>query len=423
MSSAKKKSASKSSPKTSSNTAPKRVTWKLKKLDDALRILMRATKSISEYIELPLAECGGRVSAQEIKSNLKLPPVDRSERDGYALRSKDCESAGVGLVQIGEATAGHPFDARIKPGTCVRIATGAVMPSGADAVAMFEDVEAGMDGAIKINQRVEKHQWVGLAGSDFKLGQRVLKSGELLTPPAIAGLGSLGVASLQVLRQPRATVFTTGDEVKKPGQELGDGDVFDGNTAGLCALLGEEGVDAKAHATVLDTLGKLTATLKRLAAKNDLIVFTGGTSVGDRDYGRLALDACGETLVHGLNLKPGKPLLAGTIGGCLVIGLPGFPTSAMMVAYTVLVPLARKLAGRPIDAPRDFAEAKLAEEVRPNPHKTFALPVRFNALGEVESAFRGSGQVSTLSLADGILMLEAGGKTLKAGTSVRVRLM
>jgi len=401
---------------------PKRVSWKLKDLAPALKIILKSASPITEYEELPLHECAGRVLAMDVNSSLKLPPVDRSERDGYALRSADCAQANAELEQIGEATAGHPFTSKLKPGTCVRIATGAVIPAGADAVVMFEDAEAGSADRIKITQSVAKHQWIARAGSDYRQGQRIKNSGDLLSPASLTGIGSLGIASLQVFRKPRAAVFTTGDEVKKPGQELGPGDVYDGNTAGLVALLRAQGIDAQPQRTVPDTLSKLSATLQKLAGKFDLIVFTGGTSVGDRDFGRPALDAVGQTLVHGLNLKPGKPLLAGMIGSTSVIGLPGFPTSALIVAYSVLIPLARRLAGAPLEQAKDRVVAKLAEDVKPDRLKTFAIPMRFNAQGELESCFKGSAQVSTLAAADAILTLDPGEKSLPAGSIVSLRL-
>lgn len=404
--------------------APTAVTWMLKDPEEAQEIVVDAIEPVKGTELVALVDSVDRVLAEDVRSKLTLPPVDRSERDGYAVRSKDCGGDLVTLKQVGSATAGNASKAKVGAGECLRIATGAILPPGADAVVMFEDAVAGeaADGTVRVKGPVKPWQWVARVGSDIAKGDIVVPMGEVLSPPRIAALGALGLGKVKVLRRPTAIVFTTGDEVRNAGEKLRPGDVYDGNTAALTALLRHNGIDAVAAKKVPDTLAAQVKALKAAAAKYDAVIFTGGTSVGDHDFARRALDACGRTLVHGVNLKPGKPLLFGTIGSVPVFGLPGFPVSAMMLAYVFVVPAVHKLAGypQPYEA---YEDIPLAMPVKGDKHRMFVVPVRIDEHGRAMPTFRGSAEISSISSADGYITIPAGDDVYEEGTEAPVRLM
>jgi molybdopterin molybdotransferase len=404
---------------------PRRVTWMLKPAEDALETILDAVVAVSATEEVFIAACVDRVLARDFVSPLTIPPVDRSERDGYAVRATDTAAAGeataVSLQQIGHATAGSPFTGRVAAGQCIRIATGSVMPGGTDAVVMFEDVAAS-DGGVRVTKPVARGAWVAMAGSDFQKGRVVIPGGAVLSPPKLTAAAAMGVAKLKCLRKPKVLVYTTGNEVRRPGEKLREGDVYDGITYPLVALMRQNGCEAHCRRIVRDTLKEQRKALKDAAAKFDAVIFTGGTSVGDRDYGRLALDAEGETLVHGVNVKPGKPLLFGRIGRTPVFGLPGFPVSALLLAYTFVVPAVQKLAGLP-QLYEPLQEVVLAEGIRAEKDKVFVVPVRLDEHGNAASAFLGSASIRTVSEADGYIVLTAEEGDLKAGDVGEVRLM
>lgn len=400
---------------------PTRVDWMLFDPDDAIEAIIDTIVSLRETESVALADSLDRVLAKAVKATFNMPGEDRSQRDGFAVRSEDTLSAPVQLSQVSTAMAGHPSASRLKAGQCIRIATGAVMPKGADSVVMFEDVEA-IDGGIRVSKPVAPGAWVAHKGSDFAKGQVVLEAGTVMSPPKIAAAAAMGISDVTVLRKPRVLVYTTGDEIQKPGEKLLPGQVYDGNTAALCALLRQNGAEPVARKPVKDTLAAQTAALRAGAEKYDAIMFTGGTSIGDRDFGRRALDAVGKTVVHGVNLKPGKPLLYGTIGKTPVFGLPGFPVSATILAYIFVVPAIQCLAGypQPYEAQE---EMPLGAEMRADPHKMFVVPVSINDDGEVLPTFRGSAEISSISRADGYVILPPGDELYPPGAVAPVRLI
>lgn len=401
-----------------------RISWMMQEPEIALDLMVSLLRPVTGLEKVYLLDSIDRVVGADIKSPLTLPPVDRSERDGYAVRASDCRGDRVKLRQVGIATAGNPAGVAVGEGECLRIATGSVLPKGADSVVMFEDT-ADDHGQIYIKQPVKSGQWVATVGSDIAKGATIVAAGDVLSPPKIAALSALGLSEVKVLRRPTALVYTTGDEVRSPGEKLRAGDVYDGNTVALTALLRQNGIDAIAGPKVEDTLAAQTKALKAAAAKYDLVVFSGGTSVGDHDFGRRALDAVGETLIHGVNLKPGKPLLFGLAGGTKrvpVFGLPGFPVSAMMLAYVFLIPASHRIAGypQPYEA---YENVPLGEAVKADPHKMFVIPVKINDHGEAVPTFRSSAEISSIASADGYITLPAGDESYEPGVEAPVRLM
>ncbi|MCK6438937.1 MAG: molybdopterin molybdotransferase MoeA [Planctomycetes bacterium] len=400
---------------------PKIIAWKLHEPHDAALQILGAIKPVTRLESVALIDAADRIVAREVKSPVTLPAYDTSERDGYAVASGDVAKVGVRLACIGEATAGAPFNGSIRRGQCVRIATGALIPKGADAVVMFEDSRASKDGRVEFSRLASKRQWIARAGHDVRKGAVILKAGDVITPAQIALASACGLGAVPVRARPKALVFTTGNEVKQPGQMLAPGDVYDGNTSAIAALLKRHNIDVTACPTVRDTEHTMTVKLRESAKRYDIIVFTGGTSVGDKDFGRRALDACGRTLVHGVNIKPGKPLLFGTVRRCLVFGLPGFPTSSLALAYHFVVPAALKLAGYE-DVVEPRVEGVLTEALNPDPSKLTIVPVVIDGDGRVAGAFKGSAAISSVGMASGMVEIEAGSPPPKAGDIVAVRL-
>jgi molybdopterin molybdotransferase len=360
------------------------------------------------------------VIADDLLSPLSIPSVDRSERDGFALRSAETAAAPTVLQLVGSATAGTPFVGELLPGACVRIATGATLPADADAVVMFEECSHG-GSAVTVSRAIAPAEWIGKAGSDLRKGGVVIPALSTLAPPTLAAAAALGVSELRCLRRPRVMVYTTGNEVRSPGESLREGDVFDGISVPLIVLLRSLGCDAHFRQPVRDTLEAQREVLAAEAKTNDMVIFTGGTSVGEKDFGRLAMDAEGATLIHGVDIKPGRPMLFGRVGSTPVFGLPGFPVSALTLAYSFLVPAVRQLSGAR-SLPRS-CRAKLAEPLRPDPKVTFVVPVALSSDGLARSTFRGSGHITTISTAIGLVCLAPGTAELPAGTDVEVQLL
>ncbi len=408
-----------------SKPASQKVWWKLHEPEPAHEKIMRATKALKDKEEIKLSQAADRILAQNIKSPLSLPFADRSERDGYALRAAECKKVPLELTQTGSIRAGDKKSkTRLQNGSCIKVATGALMPPGSDTVVMFEEVEKTSQG-ILLTQAPGVGSWVSKAGSDIQRGQLLAQKGDIITPPLISTLAVCGIASVEVIRKPRVLVFTTGNEVKSPRKNahIQPESVFDGNSDALVGLLRQNGADLDCRRPVKDTFEALAQTLQKAAEDYDLIVFTGGTSVGEKDYGRRVLDSLGKTIIHGVNIKPGKPLLFGKVDQTLVMGLPGFPVSALLLAYNFLIPLVQKLAGygNTLDP---WVDTELIEDIQPDPHKHFVVPVAFHEEGGgVSSTFRGSSAISTLAQAEGYIVLPPGNKAYQAGTQVSVRMM
>ena len=385
---------------------------------DALRKILARATPLARIEATPLHQAAGRILARAVKAKLTMPPCNRSERDGYAVRASDCTRPGALLTQIGVAVAGSPFRAKVGAGQCVRIATGAVMPPGTDAVVMFEDAD-DRDGSILARHAVERFSWVARTGSDMRRGRPLAARGDSITPAQISVIAANGHREVKVFARPRVLLFTTGDEVKRHGERLSPGDVYDGNTAALAALLSRHGAEVTLRDNVQDSLAALRRTLKSASTRFDLVVFSGGTSVGDRDFGRRALDAEGRTEIHGISLKPGKPLLFGSVGRCLVFGLPGFPTSCLLVAYVMVIPALRSMARAGTDAQR-ITRHILAEPLQPDLERLYVAPVALDAKNMAHPVFKGSASLTSVSDAAGYVILEAGLAAVEAGSEVAV---
>ncbi len=407
--------------------------------DDALKIALDATSPITATETIAIADADGRVVAANIVSSLDVPPFDRSAMDGYAVRSSDCTAPSAVLRVIGRVFTGEVFPGEIQAGECVEIATGAPMPRGADAVVMVEetaliqkDVAADLEvrGHVKLSAAVRTGQNIGRRAADIAKGAPVVSRGDVLTPSRVGAIAAVGVQQVEVFRKPSVAIVSTGNEVVAPGLPLPPGHIYDINRFTLEAVARRHGGSPVALASPGDSIDQLDRVLDAAVAY-DLIVFSGGSSVGDRDLVRDVISARGEILFHGIAVKPGKPTAFATIPGVvspdspaenrlpvLFLGMPGNPTSCLSNAYILLIPVLRKLAGLPAWEPRTITVPLARRIASANDRHQFYTVRLVN--GQAEPAFKGSGDITSMANADGYIEIPANTTTIDAGTPVQI---
>ena len=317
---------------------------------DAQKHLLDATSPVSETELLPLRLAVGRVLASDVLSTLTQPPFHASAMDGYAVRADDVAPIGSELTLIGTASAGHAFVGAMKAGETVRIFTGAPLPDGADTVLIQEDAERLSDNRIRTKFAPEKGRHVRPRGQDFAEGEAVLKAGEVLDAGRLTVAAAMNHPALSVLRKPRIAVLATGDELVPPGTMPGPSQIIASNTFGISALAEEAGADVIDLGIVPDKSELIAAAVqKAVDLKVDVLVTLGGASVGDHDLVQSTLKSVGMVLdFWKIAMRPGKPLMVGSLGTMRVLGLPGNPVSSMVCGLLFMEPLIQKLGGRPI---------------------------------------------------------------------------
>jgi len=387
---------------------------------DALaRVLDEVEPLASEYA--PLVEADGRVLAADVVALRTQPPADLSAMDGYAVRAADVASAPVTLKIAGEVAAGRPFAGEVHPGEAARIFTGGVVPPGADTIVIQENTSRdGERVVVNKSERAGRH--IRSAGLDFKEGQVLLPRGQRLTDRDVMLAAAMSHPALPVHRRPKVAVFATGDELKPPGSALGPGEIVYSNGFALMALARNEGAAVTDLGIVPDKIEATADAIRRARdAGADVLVSTGGASVGDYDLVQRGLKAKGlELSFWRVALRPGRPMMNGRLGAMHVLGLPGNPVSAYVCAFLFLVPLLRRLAGRvDLEAPRESAvlgcnmpeNDERADYLRatlvPGPDGTLvAMPVKI----------QDSSMMAALAKADCLVVREAFAPAAKAGS-------
>jgi molybdopterin molybdotransferase len=322
---------------------------------DALALVLGEALPLASE-QAPLADAVGRVLTADLAALRTQPPADVSAMDGYAVRGEDVVAPAV-LRVVGEVAAGRSFDRVVGPGEAARIFTGAVMPAGADTV-VIQEVTSRDGDSVAIKRAEGKGRNVRRQGFDFKLGDVLLEKGCRLTARGIALAGAMNHATVPVHRRPRLAVFATGDELVEPGTPPAPGQIVHSNGIALAAIARGEGAEATDFGIVPDRLDATIAAVRRAReADVDVLVTSGGASVGDYDFVQQAFAAEGMALSFWkVALRPGRPLMHGRLGGMQVLGLPGNPVSAYVCAVLFLVPLLRRLAGRTdLTLPRESA--------------------------------------------------------------------
>jgi molybdenum cofactor synthesis domain-containing protein len=388
---------------------------------DALARVLAAARPTTRTETVALADADGRVLAEDVTASLDVPAFDRAAMDGYAVRDADTRGATdetpVALTCVGVVAAGTVPARAIGPGECLEVATGAPLPPGATAVVMVEHTSR-VDDVVQVRRAVSPGQHVGRRGADIASGDVVVRAGDVLTPARIGALAAVGQARARVAARPSVLICPTGDEVVAQGDPLRPGQVYDVNRYTLAALVGRHGGVAVSQAPAGDTIDALTAVLDAGRA-HDVMVFSGGSSVGRRDLLVDAVRARGEVIFHGVAVKPGKPTLFGRVGGVPVLGLSGYPTSCLSNAYALLVPLLRHTARLPPWQPR-VERVPLARAVRSVTDLHQIYPVAI-VEGRAEPVFKSSGDITSLARADGFIEIPAGVGEIAAGTVVDVR--
>lgn len=377
----------------------------------------------------------GRVVARTVAAAVDAPPFDRSQVDGFALRAADtagATEASPRRLRLNPEVLACGVAPRVElaPGTATAIATGGVLPRGADAVVMIEhtELEDGEEPVIAVRRAVASGGFIGFAGSDIARGEALLRAGAVITSREIGMLAAAGHASAPVVRRPRVAVISTGDELVPPGEALPPGGIPDSNAAILCAAVAENGGTPVPFGILPDDEAAIEAAVRRALAEADIVVMSGGTSKGAGDVSHRILSRIGAPgiLAHGVALKPGKPLCLAAVGRKPVVVLPGFPTSAVFTFHEFVVPVIRALAGLP---PRTETEVDAALAVR-TPSELGRTEYVMVSLAEAPGGGlaawplgKGSGSVTSFSQADGFFAIPALASGLEASAPVRVRLI
>jgi molybdopterin molybdotransferase len=390
-------------------------------LDEARALIDAAARPITRTERVPLADANGRVVARDVIAAVDVPPFSRAGMDGYAVRAEDTFGASrqepKTLRCIEQVFTGQVPSRTTGPGECTEIATGAPMPDGADAVVMVEETWADGD-AVQIVVTATAGQNIGRQGQDIRKGQLALAAGTVLTASRVGAIAALGHVEVLVYARPRVAILSTGNEVVAPGEPLAPGQIYDINSSTLAAVVAEHGGVPVVHRTAVDTLEDLSRAVDECLA-DDVLVFSGGSSVGTRDLMLDVVRAKGEVLFHGIAVKPGKPTAFGRIGGKLAFGMPGYPTSCLTNAYVLLVPVLRRMARLPAQSIR-VERMPLAARVSSTPNRHQFYTVRVDA-GRAWPAFKASGDITSMSQADGYIEIDADTTVVEAGTDVDVK--
>lgn len=397
----------------------------LKPLDEALAELLAQAAPLAGTDTVNTFDADGRVLAQAATSLLQVPPNDNSSMDGYAVRCADVPAAGVELPVAQRIPAGA-FGVPLAAGTAARIFTGAPVPEGADAIVMQEDCEALDGDRVRVNAVPAQGQWIRRAGEDITRGAEVLAAGTRLTPAELGLAASIGLGTLQVARRPRVALFSTGDELVMPGDvppaQMKPGAIYNSNRFFLRAMLLRLGCEVSDLGIVPDRREATVAALREAAQGHDLILTSGGVSVGEEDHIKPAVERLGTLQLWQIAMKPGKPFAYGQIphagGSAHFMGLPGNPVSSFVTFGLLVRPFLLRLQGVRDVAPKAIAATAGFDWPRADKRREF-LRVRQGADGTLELfPNQSSGVLTSAAWADGVVDNPAG-QTIARGDTVR----
>ena len=382
-------------------------------VDEALAQLLAGAQPVSEIEDVPALEATGRVLGRAQRSAMDVPPMDNSAMDGYAVRAVEVSGKLKVTQKIMAGSVGEPLE----PGTAARIFTGAPIPPGADAVVMQE--HTAVEGEfVSIKSKPKPGDWIRYVGSDVKKGGEILPAGKRLLPQDTGLAASVGIKTLPVFRKVRLGLFFTGDELVMPGEPLAPGRIYNSNSFTLRGLAAVFGCETRDYGIVPDSLEATREVLRRAAQECDVIVTSGGVSVGDADYVKPAVEAEGELLMWKIAMKPGRPLAYGKVQHAAFIGLPGNPVSSFVTFLVFVRPFLLKTQGLTDVAPRAIAARADFDWPQPDARREF-LRVKWNAQGGLELyPTQDSAVLTSTAWADGLVDNPAQ-HAIRRGDSVR----
>ncbi len=389
-------------------------------LDEAIATCTGSVKQTTSTQTLEIEKASGRVVSEDVRAKIFVPLTDRAAMDGFAVKASNTFGANKFhpkiLKKIEVLYASTAPKKVVTKGKCTQVATGSTVPKGADAVVMVEDTSSEGD-AISIFSPVHPMENVSSQGEDIRKGEKVIFKGEVLTPAKTGALAAVGTRMVRVYRKPTVAILTTGDEVIEPGKKIRPGQVFDINAYTLSAVIKENGGDPKRQPNVHDDIDSLHNALAK-AARNDLVVFSGGSSVGEKDLIMDALNDLGQVFFHGVAVKPGKPTVFGLLKETPVLGMPGYPTSCLSNAYMILVPILRKMARLP--PKREVTvELPLSRRIVSTIGRVEFHTVKVEK-GRAVPVYKESGAITSMANADGYIKIPANVDLVEAGETVEV---
>ena len=395
-------------------------------LSEALARIEARVLPVHACERLPIRECLGRVNNEAVKSPHNVPPLPNSAMDGFAIAIASLRQDGITeLEEVGTAYAGLPFAGSCGKGQCVRIMTGALIPDGADAVIMQEQAEVDAAGKIRIDSDHRSGENIRQAGEDVRQGETVIEAGVRLNPADLGVLASLGLSQLQVKRKPVVAFFSTGDELVAVGEPLEPGKIYDSNRYSLHGMLSRMAVDIIDLGVVRDNPESMREVLSKAATQADLIISTGGVSVGEADYIKPALQELGTTEFWKIAIKPGRPLTFGQIGASIFMGLPGNPVAVMVTFSQFVVPAIEVLSGARLRRPALF-RARARDSMRKKPGR-YEFQRGIATLDEdgqwqvSRTGKQGSGILTSMSRANCFIVLPDDNAGVEPGDEVNIQ--
>ncbi len=401
-------------------------------LNEAKQLIGNALDGLMlESEKVSLVEALGRIVAENVVSKEDLPPFSRSTVDGFAVRSMDTFGASEGVPAlfdiVDEVAMGKQTFVQLKPGQAVVIPTGGMLPLGADAVVMLEHVERPDDSSLLVLKAVAPGENVVLKGEDISIGRHILKQGQKILPQDIGALAACGYKEVAVRQKPEVVIISTGDELIDVADTPVNGQIYDINSYALAAMLEEAGCIVRRHGIVKDQYEELLAALSQAVLHSNLVVISGGSSVGARDHTVRVLEELGkrDVLFHGMAVKPGKPTIFGMVGKVPVFGLPGHPVAAMTICEQIVKPAVQFLLSQ-ADREVYTIPARLTRNMASVPGRDDFIRVQLMKKSNeywAEPVLGKSGLISTMSAADGIVHIPADKSGLYCEEIVKVELI
>jgi molybdopterin molybdotransferase len=392
----------------------------LRPLDDALAELLGHAAPLADVENVSTFDADGRVLARDLVSALQVPPQDNSAMDGYAVRTSEIADEGVPLPVSQRIPAGSAAEP-LAPGSAARIFTGAPIPAGADAVVMQEETEAAGEQLVKIMRVPSPGQWIRRSGEDVAKGAIILAQGERLTPAAAGLAAGIGLDNVPVVRKPRVALFSTGDELVMPGQvppeQMKPGAIYNSNRFFLSALLRRLGCEVTDYGIVPDRRDATVEALRKASQEHDLILTSGGVSVGEEDHIKPAVQLLGSLDLWQIAIKPGKPFAYGKVGGAHFMGLPGNPVSSFVTFLLLVRPFLLKLQGATNLAPQSVQMPAHFDWPRADKRREFLRVRRDGEGGLALFPNQSSGVLTSAAWADG-LVDNLPGRTIRRGDPV-----